>query len=186
MLLTPVSRPLSLLLIALLGNVKHTDAFSSGGGEGIDSSGNPNLQTCDAIGICTGSTDGRCPPGMHEVAPPERSSVYQVRAGTGAKASDRTSYQPGELLPIYIHVTRRLIRGKMNAGSTWTANETAKYIGLLMYAVVTGDVSETKMGQWEIPLETPPRFWTPPDPGCAKKAVMHAGGRPSARLDRPH
>ena len=47
---------------------------------------------------------------------------------------------------------------------------TAKYLGLLLYAV---DENETKVGSWEIPNESPLRFWTPPDPGCDGRAVMH-------------
>ena len=42
-------------------------------------------------------------------------------------------------------------------------NETAKYIGLLVYAVRANDASERKVGGWELPLETNPKLWTPPD-----------------------
>lgn len=48
---------------------------------------------------------------------------------------------------------------------------TAKYLGLLLYAV---DANENKVGAWEIPFKTPPQFWTPPDSGCGGKAVMQA------------
>jgi hypothetical protein len=59
-------------------------------------------------------------------------------------------------------------------GNEIQAWETAKYMGILMYAV---DENENKVGQWEIVPETPPRFWTPPDPGCDGKALMHADVR---------
>ena len=59
-------------------------------------------------------------------------------------------------------------------GNEIQAWETAKYMGILMYAV---DENEKKVGQWEIPPESPPRFWTPPDPGCDGKALMHADVR---------
>ena len=161
-------------------------AFSSGGGEGLDASGSPFLQSCDAISICEYQGNGLCPPGMDKVAPPERSSVYAVRTGSNDDpALDPTSYTPGELIPIHVLVTRRLIRGKANAGLAIAGNESAKYIGLLLYAVREGDVSERKVGRWEIPLETPVRFWTPPDVGgCDKKALMHAGAEAKAYEER--
>ena len=43
---------------------------------------------CDAINVCN-YPGGVCPPGMDLVAPPERSSVYQLE-------TDVTSYTPGE------------------------------------------------------------------------------------------
>ena len=50
--------------------------------------------------------------------------------------------------------------------------ESAKYIGLLLYAV---DATEQKVGSWELPTTPPATFWTPPDsPGCSGFAVMHA------------
>ena len=52
-------------------------------------------------------------------------------------------------------------------------------MGLLLYAV---DENETKVGGWEIVPESPPRFWTPPDPGCDGKALMHR----DVRLKRFH
>ena len=57
--------------------------------------------------------------------------------------------------------------------------ETSKYMGLLMYAE---DETGNKVGEWEIIPESPPRFWTPPDPGCDGKALMHA----DVRLKRFH
>ena len=57
--------------------------------------------------------------------------------------------------------------------------ETSKYMGLLMYAE---DETGNKVGEWEIIPESPPRFWTPPDPGCNGKALMHA----DVRLKRFH
>jgi hypothetical protein len=59
--------------------------------------------------------------------------------------------------------------------------ESAKYIGLLLYAV---DASEAKVGTWEL-AETPPvRFWTPPEAGCGGKAVMHADAQPKHYEER--
>lgn len=55
--------------------------------------------------------------------------------------------------------------------------ESAKYIGLLLYAV---DANEVKVGSWEIPEKSPPQFWTPPDLGCDMKAVMHADAQPKS------
>ena len=137
-------------------------AFSSGGGNGIDENGIPFMQSCDAINVC----EPVCPPGMTAVAPPERSDVYQLRVVDSA-----TSYRPGELIPLELEVTRRTIPGKRNAGAKIVGNETAKYLGLLLYAVNTNEV---KVGSWVLPLETPARFWLPKDPGCSGKAVMHA------------
>tara|TARA_B110000208_G_scaffold190485_1_gene254502 strand:+ start:1283 stop:3244 length:1962 start_codon:yes stop_codon:yes gene_type:complete len=55
----------------------------------------------------------------------------------------------------------------------------AKYIGLLLYAV---DAEENKVGAWELPEVEPVTFWTPPDPLCGGSAVMHADGRPKNHL----
>ena len=55
-------------------------------------------------------------------------------------------------------VTRRQILGKEEAGKKVVGNETAKYIGLLVYAVKANDVHETKVGGWEIPLENNPKL----------------------------
>lgn len=137
-------------------------AFSSGGGNGIDENGIPFMQSCDAISVC----QPVCPPGMTAVAPPERSSVYQLRV-----ADSTISYHPGELVPLELEVTQRTIPGKRNAGAKIVGNETAKYLGLLLYAV---DDQEVKVGSWVLPLETPARFWLPKDPGCSGKSVMHA------------
>ena len=52
--------------------------------------------------------------------------------------------------------------------------ESAKYIGLLLYAV---DGSETKVGSWEIPERTPPTWWMPPDSLCGGKALLHASAK---------
>ena len=50
-------------------------------------------------------------------------------------------------------------------------NESAKYLGLLLYAV---DEHERKVGSWEIPLESDGKFWLPPDPACEGRSLMHA------------
>ena len=137
-------------------------AFSTGGGEGVDERGNPFLQACNAISLCSPT----CPPGMTAVAPPERSTVYSFGTTSGV-----TSYRPGQLLPFELNVTRRTIPGKRDQGRTIVANETAKYLGLLVYAV---NRRERKVGSWEIPLSSTPTFWVPPDPGCEGKCLMHA------------
>ena len=49
--------------------------------------------------------------------------------------------------------------------------ETAKFMGLLMYAE---DETGQKIGAWEIIPESPQDYWTPPDPGCDGNALMHA------------
>ena len=143
-----------------------TTAFSGGGGSGNDGEGKPYLQACDAVTLCA---TGVCPAGMVMVAPPERSPVYRLDVADGA-----TSYVPERLVTLQLTVTSPRILSKENAGYIVGArNETSKYLGLLLYAV---DASEQKVGDWEIPLEEPRRFWTPPDePGCGGRALMHAG-----------
>ena len=122
-------------------------AFSGGGGTQGSA-----IQMCDAISTCSSSTSGRygnsypCPRGMHLVAPPERTSVYTLRTGNGNLADDPRAYVPGELVTLFVRVTHRLIPRKMDAGRTIMANESSKYIGLLLYAVQVGDASETKIG----------------------------------------
>lgn len=161
-----------LLLSALLCSA---EGFSGGGGEGGAG------QNCDAINVCAldyGITGGAgnpigasCPPGMHLVAPPNRSSVYEVRGPP--------MYAPNELIEITVRVTAARIVGKRNAGSTTTTRtESAKFIGLLLYAVRAGDATETKVGSWELPAELTPKFTTPPDPGCAGRALMHLDANP--------
>ena len=137
-------------------------AFSTGGGQGNDDNGNPFLQACDALYVC----QPVCPVGMTAVAPPVRSSVYHFRAVNGA-----TTYEPDELTPFELSVTSRSIQGKRDAGTTLLGNETAKYLGILLYAV---DRFENKVGRWEIPIEANARFWSPPDPGCEGRSLMHA------------
>ena len=143
-----------------------TTAFSGGGGSGNDGEGKPYLQACDAVTLCA---TGVCPAGMVMVAPPERSPIYRLDVADSA-----TSYVPERLVTLQLTVTSPRILSKENAGYIVGArNETSKYLGLLLYAV---DASEQKVGGWEIPLEEPRRFWTPPDePGCGGKALMHAG-----------
>jgi hypothetical protein len=77
---------------------------------------------------------------------PRRRTAYSLRTGTGAdSSSDPTHYVPGELMELWVTVEQRVIRGKLNAGATLAGWESAKYIGLLLYAVVLGDLSETKV-----------------------------------------
>ena len=149
----------ALLLLAL----PQVTAFSSGGGSGTDNNGVPFVQACDALTVCAPVI---CPPGMTAVAPPERSEVYRFGTADGA-----TSYVPGELVIMNLELTKRTIVGKRDAGLTLVANETAKYLGLLLYAV---DANENKVGTWKVAVDEAPKFWTPPDPGCGGKALMHA------------
>ena len=135
---------------------------------------------------------------MDKVRGPVRSDTYTLRTGDGPNwQSDPTSYVPGELLPLYVRVTRPKIMGKgycqivdKFGGVRDTLErcdmgmESAKYIGLLLYAVKTGDSSETKVGEWAIPLEEPARFWAPDDIGCDRKAVMHRYAEPKHFLER--
>ena len=65
------------------------------------------------------------------------------------------------------------------AGEEIQAYESSNYMGLMIYA--ENDAGE-KVGSWEIAPEYPPYFWTPPDPGCDGKTLMHA----DARLKRFH
>ena len=68
------------------------------------------------------------------------------------------------------NVNARTITGKRDAGATSVGQESAKYLGLLMYAV---DRFESKVGTWEIPIDKETRFWLPPDPGCGGYSLMH-------------
>ena len=106
-----------------------------------------------------------------------RSAVYNLTASS-------STYTPGELLHLELRVTQRLILGWSNAGKREQGNESSKYIGLLLYAVRTNDASETKVGSWEVPLQTPPKFFLPADPGCGMRAVMHAGAEPKGYIER--
>ena len=118
-----------------------------------------------------------CPNGMTLVAPPERSSAYRLTSAT-------STYVPGKLLDLELSVMQRLIVGKKHAGRALARNESAKYIGLLLYAVRVGDASETKVGRWDIPLQQPPKFHTPEDPGCAGQALMHANAERKSFVER--
>lgn len=164
-------------------------AYSMGGGR------ERGTQLCDAIGIC----EYGCPEGMTKVAPPERSDTYTLRTADGSDVGgDPAQYVPGDLLPLYLRVTKRTIMGKgwctqsIKFGGVveldercTTGNESAKYIGLLLYAVRTGDADETKVGEWAIPLQEPTKFWAPPDqPGCDQKALMHRYAEPKHYLER--
>jgi hypothetical protein len=148
-------------------------AFSQGGGEGADSKGNPLLQSCDAISIC----EPVCPTGMTAVAPPERSPIYVF----GTSRAGKSSYVPDEIVPLELELTWSTIRGKRNAGEKLVGNESAKYLGLLMYAV---DHRERKVGRWELPIEGSPRFWMPPDPGCEGRSLMHYNVIPKGVRER--
>ena len=160
-------------LITLFAPLLH--AFSTGGGLGF-------IQLCDAVDFCS---SGTCPRGMHLVAPPTRSSVYQLRTGDlQPVAQDPTSYVPGELVKVYVRVTSRMIPAKYEAGARTGRNESAKYLGILLYAVRLGDMNEEKIGFWELPPNEPAKFWRPPDlPGCDGKAVMHADAEPKHYLE---
>lgn len=75
-------------------------------------------QTCEALNVCGPlGTERECPAGMHLVAPPVRSSVYEIRSGKGADAGqDPTSYEPGQLLGVHLTVTSDQIQGMRHAG----------------------------------------------------------------------
>ena len=57
----------------------------------------------------------------------------------------------------------------------------AAAISSLRYAV---DANERKVGGWAIPLESPMRFWLPPDPGCEGRSLMHAGAEKKRYVER--
>ena len=115
-------------------------AFSDGGRGPLqtDDDGVPLIQTCDAIALCnipdaeTGGT--RCPDGMTKVAPPKRSEVYALATEDGS-----TTYTPGKIVPLTISVTRKRIMGKTERGTLNSSLESAKYLGLLLYAVKEGN-----------------------------------------------
>ena len=128
-------------------------AFSGGGGSGETDSGAPIQQSCDAIGVCAlPDEDGslKCPDGMHKVAPPVRSEVYVLATEAGG-----TTYVPGELVPLTLTVTQRQILGMVDKGRGNTTLESAKYIGLLLYAVREGDAREQKIGSLGDPAPGP-------------------------------
>ena len=181
--------------------------YSGGGGEG--GSG----QTCDALNLCNvpwdGATAVSCPSGMTKVAPPERTGIYTL-------TSPSASYTPSGLVEVHLRVTARLIQKKLDAGvrqcqcnialadcsvgykpcgatyadgaqtATEPYMENAKYIGLLLYAVRENDPTEAKVGAWEIPVEIPARFNTPPDAGCGGRALMHASANAKNYFHRFH
>ena len=66
---------------------------------------------------------------------------------------------PGELVPLTLTVMHKLILGKKERGTVNGSLESAKYYGLLLYAVRDGDAAEQKVGGWEIPLQEPQKFW---------------------------
>ena len=114
MIATPPRARLAGCLLVLL--LPAAAGFSGGGGE--SGAG----QSCDAINVCAidyGVTGGAgnpigvsCPPGMSLVAPPVRSSIYEVSAAA--------TYVPDELTEITIRVTNARIAGKRNAGASTT------------------------------------------------------------------
>mgnify|MGYP001433460484 CR=1 FL=1 len=73
---------------------------------------------------------------MTQTAAPVRSPVYQLATEDGS-----TSYAPGSIVPLILTVTRKQIIGKAERGTVNTSLESAKYIGLLMYAVREGDAA---------------------------------------------
>ena len=109
---------------------------------------NPPLQTCP--GDAT-----RC-------TPPARD--YVSSGACGRRAGQAQCRSPHPWIPQ--------IRG--NEVQAW---EPANYLGLMIYAVSSGG-AETKVGSWEIPPESPRRFWTPLDSDCGGKTLMHADARP--------
>ena len=149
-------------------------AFSGGGGTAGSA-----VQLCDAISTCgSASPTGRyapgpCPRGMHLVAPPERTPVYTLRTGDGNLADDPRAYVPGELVTLFVRLTHRMIPRKMDAGRTILANESAKYIGILLYAVQVGDTSETKIGCAKLLARTR---------CCSASTAAHSPARASLRL----
>ena len=167
--------PVVLCAMASINLLVAAVAFSGGGGSGTDKHGRPYHQSCDAIGVC--AAGGVCPPGMASVAPPERSAVYLLETVDGT-----SSYGPGKIVTLELKLTKPRIASKEQAGRIVGArNESSKYLGLLLYVV---DAFERKVGAWEVPLQTPPRFWTPPDPGCAGRALMHAGADYKSYVER--
>ena len=158
--------------LLLIWSVTLVAAFSEGGGNGDDDDGVPFLQSCDAIHVC----DPVCPVGMTAVAPPVRSSAYFFGTADGT-----VSYYPGQLIPFHLNVTERTVPGKRDAGATTVGNETAKYLGLLLYAV---DGTERKVGEWELPLESGGTFWLPPDPACEGRSLMHADAELKGHQER--
>ena len=151
-----------MLFLAILPTVL---GYSGGGGEGGAG------QSCDAIDLC--SVQNKCPFGMDKVARPERSSVYsltssfssyvpgelielhlrvtarriqkKLNAGVRQCQCDKAAAGCDDILGF-------MPCGDAYAEGTATATEpyleSAKWIGVLLYAVREGDASEVKVGEW--------------------------------------
>ena len=156
-----LSSPIPVVLPATL-------AYSSGGRRRGSFSENDIPQSCDAIYLCA---SGVCPTGMTKVAPPERSPAYTLRTGDGDWRYDPRSYRPGEMMSLYVKVVQKLIASKTNAGKDIGVHENSKYIGLLLYAVKTGDPTETRVGSWEVLGGGSPGGPVPHKPAGAKSRM---------------
>ena len=62
--------------------------------------------------------------------------------------------------------------------------ETAKYLGLLMYAVKANDPLETKVGSWEQPVEAAPPFAPMDGESCEGKALVQTGAQKKRYTER--
>ena len=161
-------------------------------------------KTCDAISLC--DEDGVCPEGMHLVGPPVRSSTYLVETEAASYTPGKLVTLTVRVVQPTIQGTRNagklqcLCTGKKcpapycDCGDTGkccgsknkctlTAEpflEGSKYIGLLLYAVRTNDPGETKVGSWELPVQSSPPFMAMGGPSCEGKALVQT----SATLKR--
>ena len=62
--------------------------------------------------------------------------------------------------------------------------EQSKYLGVLLYAVQDGDEQEAKVGAWEMPLESAPRFAPMEGPTCDGKALVQTSALAKRYLER--
>ena len=62
--------------------------------------------------------------------------------------------------------------------------EQSKYLGVLLYAVQDGDEQEAKVGAWEMPLESAPRFAPMDGPTCDGKALVQTSALAKRYLER--
>ena len=68
--------------------------------------------------------------------------------------------------------------------TTTPVMETAKYLGLLMYAVKANDPLETKVGSWEQPVEAAPPFAPMEGESCEGKALVQTGAQKKRYTER--
>ena len=134
---------------------------------------------CDALNVCNfHKFNFSCPTGMQLVAAPTRNGNYTFRTADtphGERALDPTTYTPGVFNELHLSVLH----------PHW------KYIGLLLYAVQTGEghvdedenLIETPIGEWDVSA-APDEFYI--SPACGAAAVTHQNANAKRMHHRFH